>query len=106
MKHAGSDALDTLEPLLERIRALGVLRERKRGSFAATLKVSLHFHEDPTGLYADLRVLSDTVRMRVSDEHEQQALVDAIVAGIDQARAQRDAEREAAKAAKAAARAQ
>jgi hypothetical protein len=55
MKHAGPAALDTLEPLLERLRALAGLREKSRGVFYLKSRAFLHFHEDPTGLYADVR---------------------------------------------------
>jgi hypothetical protein len=55
MKHAGSGALDAIEPLLERLRALGVLREKSRGIFYLKSRAFLHFHEDPSGLYADIR---------------------------------------------------
>jgi hypothetical protein len=56
MKHAGADALDTLEPLLVQIRALPGLVEKKRGTFYRKSRAFLHFHEDPKGLFADIRV--------------------------------------------------
>jgi hypothetical protein len=49
MKHAGSGALDNLEPLLSRLRALGTLRETTRGVFYAKGRAVLHFHEDRAG---------------------------------------------------------
>ena len=55
MKHAGPAALDTIEPLLQRLRAIGGLREKTRGVFYLRSKAFLHFHEDPSGLYADIR---------------------------------------------------
>ena len=55
MKHAGSQALDALEPLLARVRALPGLTERARGVFYRRSKAFLHFHEDPQGLFADIR---------------------------------------------------
>jgi hypothetical protein len=56
MKHAGSDALDQLEPLLARVRALPGLVEKKRGTFYRKSRAFLHFHEDPKGMFADIRV--------------------------------------------------
>lgn len=56
MRHARADALDRLEPLLERLRTLGDLRERSRGVFYVGSKPFLHFHEDPAGLFADARL--------------------------------------------------
>ena len=55
MKHAGPAALDALEPLLARIRAAGALKEKSRGVFYLKSRAFLHFHEDPEGLFADVR---------------------------------------------------
>lgn len=55
MKHAGPAALDALEPLLAELRALPMLQERSRGVFYRKGRAFLHFHEDPKGLFADLR---------------------------------------------------
>lgn len=55
MKHAGPAALDALEPLLREIRGLPGLREKSRGAFYRKSRAFLHFHEDPAGLFADIR---------------------------------------------------
>lgn len=55
MRHAGPEALDKLEPLLAAIRALPGLTEKSRGTFYRRGRAFLHFHEDPKGLFADLR---------------------------------------------------
>lgn len=55
MKHAGAAALDRLELLLADVRAAGVLKERARGVFYLKSRAYLHFHEDPAGLFADIR---------------------------------------------------
>lgn len=55
MKHAGPQALDDLEPLLAEIRALPGLIEKSRGAFYRKSRAVLHFHEDPKGLFADIR---------------------------------------------------
>lgn len=55
MKHAGQDALDRLEPLLARVRALPGLTEKNRGVFYLKSRAFLHFHEDPKGLFGDVR---------------------------------------------------
>ena len=68
MKHAGPDALDQLEPLLARVRALPGLVEKKRGTFYRKSRAFLHFHEDPKGMFADIRVAGDDFeRIDVSD---------------------------------------
>jgi hypothetical protein len=55
MKHAGAQALDRLEPLLERLRRHAALKEKSRGCFYLGGRSFLHFHEHGVGeLYADL----------------------------------------------------
>ena len=56
MKHASTQVLDTLAPLLERLRAIPGLRERKPGTFYLRSGAFLHFHEDPAGLFADVKL--------------------------------------------------
>lgn len=60
MRHAGPAALDVLEPLLAELRALPGLNENRRGVFYARRRAFLHFHEDPAGLFADLRGAAET----------------------------------------------
>ncbi|MFY8084785.1 MAG: hypothetical protein ACOVN7_13820 [Rubrivivax sp.] len=78
MKHAGKVALGALEGLLARLRALGEIRERSRGVFYHRSKAFLHFHEDPTGLYADLREGEDFERYKVDSAADQHALVESV----------------------------
>ena len=75
MRHARSDALDELEPLLEELRVLPGLVEKSRGVFYRRSKAFLHFHEDPSGLHADVRLGDDFERFRVQTKTEQAALV-------------------------------
>jgi hypothetical protein len=70
MKHAGSEALDQLEPVLVKLRELDGLRERKRGAFYRGSSAFLHFHEDPAGFFADLKVADDFVRFPVNSGAE------------------------------------
>ena len=74
MKHAGGESLDILEPLLAEIRLRPGLKEKKRGTFYRKGRACLHFHEDPKGLFADLRGPDDWLRLRISDPAEQEAL--------------------------------
>ncbi|HEY1447921.1 MAG TPA: hypothetical protein VGF33_05250 [Caulobacteraceae bacterium] len=55
MRHARAEDLDRLEPLLARLRAFDALKERSRGVFYFRSQAFLHFHEDPAGLFADVR---------------------------------------------------
>ncbi|MGH7015749.1 MAG: hypothetical protein ACRED8_01545 [Caulobacteraceae bacterium] len=77
MKHAGSAALDALEPLLAKIRAADRLKERSRGVFYRKGRAFLHFHEEPSGLYADVRRAggSDFERIRVDQPEGEAALL-------------------------------
>lgn len=78
MKHAGSDALDSLEPLLREIRLIPGLVEKSRGVFYRKSQAFLHFHEDPSGMHADVRVAAEFARYRAETEIERQALLDLI----------------------------
>lgn len=75
MRHARPDALDQLEPLLVSLRALGVLKEKTRGVFYKGSQAYLHFHEDPEGLFADIRAGKDFDRHRVSTAKERAAFL-------------------------------
>jgi hypothetical protein len=55
MKHAGAQALDRLSGLLESVRQMPGLQERKPGIFYRTGSAFLHFHEAPAGLFADAK---------------------------------------------------
>jgi hypothetical protein len=76
MKHAGSDALDALEPVLAELRKLDGLKEKKRGTFYRGSSAFLHFHEDPAGFFADVKLDgNDFVRLRVNSPKEAAALI-------------------------------
>jgi hypothetical protein len=75
LKHATGPALDQLEPLLETLREIAGLRERKRGVFYFRSAAFLHFHEDPMGLYADLRRPDGDFMRRKVDTPEEWAAV-------------------------------
>jgi hypothetical protein len=82
VKHAGGESLDILEPLLAKLRLKADLKENKRGTFYRKGRAWLHFHEDPKGLFADLRGPDDWLRLRVSDPEEQAALIAAVEAAL------------------------
>jgi len=77
VKHAGESALEGIEPLLLQLRAAEGIVERSRGVFYRRSRAFLHFHEDPTGLYADLRADpdGDFDRFRVNTAAEQASLL-------------------------------
>lgn len=84
MRHARQEALDTLEPLLVALRALPGLTEKGRGVFHRKSKSFLHFHEDPKGLFADLRLDSadDFERIDVTDAAGRASLLAAVEAQL------------------------
>jgi hypothetical protein len=78
MKHAGAEALRRLESLLEEIRRRQGLKEKKPGIFYRKSKAFLHFHEDPAGLFADLRGADEFDRFQVNTAAQEQRLLDEI----------------------------
>ncbi len=83
MRHARDEALDALEPVLVQLRARPELTERSRGTFYRKSQAFLHFHEDPAGVFADVRLTpGDFTRMRVSTNAEQRAFMSAVRAAL------------------------
>jgi hypothetical protein len=78
MKHAGVAALQGLSELLEQIRIKEGIKEKSLGIFYRKSKAFLHFHEDPAGLFADLRVAADFDRHPVNTKKEWKALLRAV----------------------------
>ena len=78
MKHAGPEALDELEDLLVDVRRHQGLKERKRGAFYLKSRGFLHFHEDPAGLFGDLKIGDRFERFRVSTKAERRQLLGMI----------------------------
>jgi hypothetical protein len=83
MRHARPDALDQLDALIVALRALDGMKEKSRGVFYRGAKAFLHFHEDPAGLFCDVRLGdSDFDRFRVSTQQEQSALLKRVRAAL------------------------
>jgi hypothetical protein len=79
MKHAGFRALENLDALLQKLRERETLDERTPGSFYLRSKAFLHFHEDPAGLFADLKEdLVTFKRFRVSTKAERAGLLSRV----------------------------
>jgi hypothetical protein len=79
VRHATPSALDQLEPLLFELRRLRLLKEKNRGIFYRGASAFLHFHEDPAGLFADVKLGGeDFARRRVTTQAEQRALIAAV----------------------------
>jgi hypothetical protein len=83
MRHATPAALDALEPLLAGLRGCAGLREKKRGTFYRGSSAFLHFHEDPAGLFADVKLAgAEFTRLRASTAAEQRAVLRAVRAAL------------------------
>jgi hypothetical protein len=79
VKHITEPRLDEIEPLLEQLRTVDGLTERKRGNFVYRSRAFLHFHEDGDDFYADVRLDGgDFERRRVTTAAEQERLVAAV----------------------------
>ena len=92
MKHADAAALRGLAELLDQIRIKAGIRERSLGVFYQKSKAFLHFHEDPAGLFADLRAGADFDRFPVNTRREWRVLLNAIDIALS---AKRDFQRRA-----------
>ncbi|MBI1360415.1 MAG: hypothetical protein GC155_09075 [Alphaproteobacteria bacterium] len=87
MRHAGQATLDQLEDVLTALRRLDGLKENSRGVFYRGGRAFLHFHEDPDGLFADVRFAADFERSRVSTAAERSAFLRKVRAGLDKPQA-------------------
>jgi hypothetical protein len=83
MKHAGPQTLASLAPLLQRLRAMPALVERRPGVFYLGSRAYLHFHDDPAGIFADVKLdLVTFVRLRVSTAGERASFVARVVRSL------------------------
>ncbi len=89
MKHAGPQALDQLEPILAEIRRLEGLREKKRGAFYRGSSGFLHFHEDPAGFFADLKIGDDFARFPINSKSQTQTFLRRAAAALNAAKSGR-----------------
>jgi hypothetical protein len=82
MKHVSAEGLDDLDDVLRRLREIDGLTEKKRGVFYRRSRAFLHFHEDPSGLYADVRLDDKFERVRVTTKAERKHLVSLVRAAM------------------------
>jgi hypothetical protein len=82
VRHATSEDLDQLEPLLVELRKLPQLRERKRGSFSRNNRAFLHFHSDAGALFVDVRLDSEFERLKVTSDSEQADFLAVVTAAL------------------------
>ena len=75
MRHATPIVLDALEPLLAQLRHSDGVTERKRGVFYRRSVAFLHFHEDPAGFFADVRIGPGWVRLPATTAADRRSLL-------------------------------
>jgi hypothetical protein len=75
VKHAGAATLESFGPFLKQIRQENLLRERTPGAFYLKSSGFLHFHEDPAGIFADLKINGKFERFPVTTLAEQQTFL-------------------------------
>jgi hypothetical protein len=78
MRHATPETLASLADFLVELRGVDGLIEKRPGAFSRGSRAFLHFHDDPTGIYADVRFTDDFERFRCSTAREQRALLTQI----------------------------
>jgi hypothetical protein len=78
MRHVTAAGLDELDDVVSELRGVDGLKERSRGVFYRGSRAFLHFHEDRSGLYADVRFDADFERMRVTTKAERKRLLSVV----------------------------
>jgi len=75
MKHASEAALEGIQPVLLELRQLDGMRERKPGLFYRKSAAFIHFHQDPAGIFADVRRDREWLRLPVNTASERRQFV-------------------------------
>jgi hypothetical protein len=78
VRHARPEDLTPLAPVLDRLRRIPALTEKKPGTFYRGSKAFLHFHVDPAGLFADVRPGAAWERLPVDTAAQQRVLLDVV----------------------------
>ncbi len=74
MKHAGPATFAALADLLDQIRTRPLV-EKRPGVFYRRSQAFLHFHDDPAGIFADIRDGAAWQRFAVNGPDERRALL-------------------------------
>ena len=75
---AGPATFARISRLLEELRDHPLLREPRSGVFYLESREILHFHDNPSGVWADLRLGGEIVRLPVTSRSEQLELLGRI----------------------------
>ena len=75
LRHATGADLDALDEVLQALRGIPGLRERKRGSFSRGARALVHFHAGDGSFYADVRLEERFERISVTTAAERSAFL-------------------------------
>jgi hypothetical protein len=79
MRHAGNETLGQLNDFLEELRRRAHLKERRPGIFYLKSSAFLHFHDDASGIFCDVKLDHRSYsRHRVSTRAERATLLKQI----------------------------
>jgi hypothetical protein len=78
MKHAGPRTFALIPTLLGELRTRTALREKRPGVFYLKSRAFLHFHDDPEGIFADVRLANEFIRLPVTSIVQQGDLLSRI----------------------------
>jgi len=83
MKHAGPQTLQALEPLLQQLRSNPMLVERTPGTFYLRSRAFMHFHDDASGIFADVKLdRVEFTRLRVTTRREQSRFLSLVARSL------------------------
>lgn len=83
MKHASFETIEKLTSKLDHIRSLGVLKEKKKGTFYNKSSAFLHFHEDVEGLFADLKINNIWQRFEINNDNDWEVLFAKVIKNFE-----------------------
>ncbi len=80
VKHASESTLEGLSAFLDQLRSVDGLVEKRPGVFYRRSKAFLHFHEDPSGIFVDIRLMINDPfnRVPVTTRSQQSELIATI----------------------------
>jgi|SRR5579871_801521 len=78
VKHATPETIARLGSLLSEIRKVPGLTEKSPGTFYQRSSAFLHFHEDPAGIFVDIKLDTEWLRLPVNSARDRSALLRTI----------------------------
>lgn len=84
MKHADAATFARLDDVLAALREHHELKEVRTGAFYRKGRAFVHFHDDPAGLFADVRLnpADDFTRVAVTTEAQRRRFLAAVARAL------------------------